>query len=287
MSIVKNKGYSNGEIVQATQNDLDQLTIFFNQSHKIHRHLDWFGPLDWLGKQPYLYIIENDQVEAVICAVPDNPEIAWIRTFGIHDTAHLKIYWTRLLSETITKLRNSGIKRIACLSLHKWFENLLITANFENHHNIIVLQWQEIFPNKRPQRLKLRSMTERDLQEVEQIDHNAFPPIWQNSREGLKKAIQHNGVRTVALENGKLIGYQISTTMTFYGHLSRLAVHPDYQNKGIGYAIVYDLLKRLTQQGFSRITVNTQSNNLPSLRLYKQLGFIRTGEEIPVYELDI
>jgi len=91
----------------------------------------------------------------------------------------------------------------------------------------------------------------------------------------------------VALDYDNIIGYQISTTMTIYGHLARLAVHPDFQNAGIGYAIVYDLLKRLEQQGLSRITVNTQSNNLPSLKLYKQLGFIRTGEEIPVYELEI
>jgi len=287
MTSVHNKVKSNGEIVQAAQADLAQLSNFIHQNHQIHRHLDWFGPLDWLGKQPYLYIYDNNQVEAVICAVPDNPEIAWIRTFGIRDTARLNFHWSWLLTETITKLRNSGIKKIASLSLHKWFEDLLLATNFENLHNIIVLQWQGIFPRKQPLQLELRPMTDGDLQEVEQIDQKAFPPIWQNSLEGIKKAIQHKGVRTVALDYDNIIGYQISTTMTIYGHLARLAVHPDFQNAGIGYAIVYDLLKRLEQQGLSRITVNTQSNNLPSLKLYKQLGFIRTGEEIPVYELEI
>lgn len=285
MSNSRNRVYSHGEIVQATQADLTQLTNFIHQNHPIHRHLDWFTPLDWLGKQPFFYISRNNQVEAVICAVPDNPELAWIRIFGIRDTARLDTYWSRLLTETIIKLKNSGIKRIASLSLHEWFEELLIAANFESHHNIIVMQWLGGFPHKQPVQIELRPMTDGDLPDVEQIDHKAFPPIWQNSLEGLKKAIQHNGVRTVAVDNDQLIGYQISTTMTIYGHLARLAVHPDHQQMGIGYAIVFDLLKRLEQQGLTRITVNTQSNNLPSLKMYSQLGFIRTGEEIPVYEL--
>jgi ribosomal protein S18 acetylase RimI-like enzyme len=73
--------------------------------------------------------------------------------------------------------------------------------------------------------------------------------------------------------------------MTIYGHLARLAVHPEFQRMGIAYSLVYDLLRQFDQQGFWRVTVNTQSDNQPSLSLYKQFGFKRTGEEIPVYDL--
>jgi ribosomal-protein-alanine N-acetyltransferase len=130
-------------------------------------------------------------------------------------------------------------------------------------------------------------MRDDDLAEVENIDHASFPPIWQNSLAGLRKAYQQTGIRTVAVKDEKIIGYQISTTMTIYGHLARLAVHPKYQEQGIGYGLVYDLLKQFNRLGLLQITVNTQSNNLPSHRLYRQLGFFPTGDEIPVYVLTI
>jgi len=274
-------------IIQATKNNYDQLADFFNQYHYIHRHLDWFTTLDWLGDQPFLYESVNDQIEAVICTVPENYDIAWIRAFGVREKKHLKAHWKKLLAEATQKLRGSGIRTLASLALHGWFEDLLKAENFNNHHNILVLEWQGDFPKRQPSDLEIRSMTASDLPFVEIIDHIAFPSLWQNSLAGLRKAFHQTGISTVAIKKGQVIGYQISTAMTIYGHLARLAVHPDYQRQGIGYAIVYDLLKRFEHRGFWRVTVNTQSNNLPSLRLYDQFNFIRTDEEIPVYELDI
>jgi len=126
-----------------------------------------------------------------------------------------------------------------------------------------------------------------DLPVVEEIDRLAFPPLWQNSLSGLTKAFNQTGISTVAIKDGEIVGYQISTAMTIYGHLARLAVHPECQREGIAYTLVYDLLKRFDQRGFWRVTVNTQSDNRASLRLYEKFGFERTSEEIPVYSLRI
>jgi len=274
-------------IIQATRSNYEQLADFFNQYHHIHRHLDWFDPLDWLGEQPFLIEVENDHINTVICTVPENNEIAWIRAFGVRENHLLRSGWKKLLAESIQQLRALGIKKLVSLALHGWFENLLKSENFINHHNILVLEWQGKFPKKQSLDLTIRSMTDSDLSAVELVDHRAFPAIWQNSLAGLRKAFHQTGINTVATRNEQIIGYQISTAMTIYGHLARLAVIPEYQRNGVGYAIVYDLLKRFERRGFWRVTVNTQSNNLPSLKLYEQFGFTRTGEEIPVYELDI
>ena len=117
---------------------------------------------------------------------------------------------------------------------------------------MIVLKWQGDVPANPQHQSKIRAMRDDDLEVIESIDHASFPPIWQNSLAGLRKAYHQTGIRTVAVKDDKIIGYQISTTMTIYGHLARLAVHPEYQEQGIGYGLVYDLLKQFNILGQAR-----------------------------------
>jgi ribosomal protein S18 acetylase RimI-like enzyme len=151
------------------------------------------------------------------------------------------------------------------------------------------MEWQGKFPSaaRRNTDIGIRTMQFQDLTEVERIDRTAFPSLWQNSPAGLSKAFSQPGISTVAVKEGKIVGYQISTSMTIYGHLARLAVDPDCQRQGIAFALVYDLLKQFEHRGFWRVTVNTQSDNRASLKLYKKFGFRRTSEEIKVYSLDL
>lgn len=275
------------KIIEATPENYEQIARFLNQSNQIHRHLDWFGTLDWLGFQPYLLLMENNKIQAVLCATPENKESSWVRTFVTQKRIPLEETWHQLLDKAVKNLREKGIKQLAALALHTWFEGLLSTSGFKKHQNIVVLEWDGKFPKtgiKNPN-ISIRPMHMDDLPKVHEIDKLAFTPLWQNSYAGLLKAYEQPGISTVAVKNEEIVGYQISTSMTIYGHLARLAVHPGYQRKGIAYTLVYDLLRQFDQQGFWRITVNTQSDNLPSLSLYKQFGFLRTGEEIPVYEL--
>jgi ribosomal protein S18 acetylase RimI-like enzyme len=67
------------------------------------------------------------------------------------------------------------------------------------------------------------------------------------------------------------------------GHLARLAVRNEAQGRGVGSALVRDLIQRLISKNRQRITVNTQADNAASLALYQKLGFVRTGEQYPVF----
>ncbi len=277
---------NNQQIIRASKSDYNQLANFFNQNPCIHRHLDWFGPLDWLGQQPYFIKKTNDQVQAALCAAPENKETAWIRVFGIRKNQKIHPIWDKMLDETVQELRIKDINLLASLSLHTWFQTLLEESGFVHKQNIVVLEWQGELPNgeRINQGIEIRKMEFTDLPVVEEIDQLAFPPLWQNSTAGLTKAFNQTGISTVAIKGGEIIGYQISTAMTIYSHLARLAVHPDHQRQGIAYTLVYDLLKRFKQQGFWRVTVNTQSDNRSSLKLYEKFDFKPTGEEIPVYK---
>jgi len=49
----KDLPFLDSQIIHATQKDYDDLSNFFSQNIRLHRHLDWFGVLEWLGSQPF------------------------------------------------------------------------------------------------------------------------------------------------------------------------------------------------------------------------------------------
>lgn len=277
---------SDGLTTEATQDDSKQIASFLNQDNKIHRHLDWFSALEWLGTHPFLIKRKDNAIQAVLCTTPENEHAAWVRVFGVRKDLPPKKLWNRLLPKAIQELKESNRRTLAALALHPWFEALLVDSGFVNRQDIIVLEWQGNLSENRSQNndILIRRMVIEDLAMVQYIDQLAFSPIWQNSLASLTKAFKQTGISTVALINNQIVGYQISTSMTIYGHLARLAVHPDYQRQGIGKGLVFNLLKRFENLGLSRVTVNTQSDNKPSLNLYKQFNFRPTSENIRVYE---
>jgi ribosomal protein S18 acetylase RimI-like enzyme len=59
------------------------------------------------------------------------------------------------------------------------------------------------------------------------------------------------------------------------------------QGRGVGRALLGDLFSKLVNDGIYHLSVNTQSDNTVSLSLYQKMGFIRTGEQYPVYVFDV
>jgi ribosomal-protein-alanine N-acetyltransferase len=124
----------------------------------------------------------------------------------------------------------------------------------------------------------------KDMHDVAKLDNLAFEPIWQLSTDDLLFAAKKSSFCTVVEHNGKIIAYQMSSTSGMYAHLARLAVHPDLQHRGIGFALVQNLLDQfINQQNIWGVTLNTQNNNSSSIKLYQKVGFRETGERFPVY----
>ena len=127
-----------------------------------------------------------------------------------------------------------------------------------------------------------------DLPVVAEVDASAaFELLWQNTLPVLERAYPQAVWPTVAEMGDQLIGYQLSTRNPLGVHLARLAVRPAMQGKGLGFALVADLVKQAGNHGISHLTVNTQSDNGISLTLYQRLGFRETGERYQVYELHL
>ncbi|MFZ6030337.1 MAG: GNAT family N-acetyltransferase [Chloroflexota bacterium] len=271
---------------EAQEQDRRALSNLFHFEARVHRHLDWRPPLDWLGVRPCLLgEIEKDVCSALVCP-PEPPEVAWIRLFAVASTLRVEQAWEALwptAQEQLARLCSSRLT-VAAIPTEPWFCQVLEAHGFIHRQNIVSLHWnvgQKQFPSTPA--VKIRPMMPGDLPEVATLDAEAFAPLWQNSPDALAYAYRQAVQATVAIDGGRIVGYQISTGGPFGGHLARLAVLPGCQGRGIGRALVRDALAQFTQDGVSRVSVNTQQDNSASLRLYQEIGFRMTGEIFTVY----
>jgi ribosomal protein S18 acetylase RimI-like enzyme len=267
----------------ATASDLGGLSAFFKSQIKIHHHLDWRTSLEWVGFQPYYILLRQNEILAAMAAPVDPEGVAWVRVFGSSIPEKL---FPILLDRCIKDLETIEPRPVlAVLGLQDWFKQLLEENSFELRQQIVVLGWdfnlRPARPN--PENLSIRPMSTADLPAVAKVDKMAFKPLWQNSLDALILAFHKASIATVAEIDEEIIGYQISTSTPINTHLARLAVHPSFQRKNIGFELVRDMLAASLKMNCWQVTVNTQGDNSASLALYDSLGFTVTGETFPVY----
>jgi ribosomal protein S18 acetylase RimI-like enzyme len=259
--------------------------LIFFEPH-VHRHLDWRGPLDWLGYSPYFVTEENERIVAALACPTDPDSIAWIRLFAHSSRLSESSAWAPLWKAARAELSAREDIVVAAIATQRWFERVLTDSDFILCQHIVLLEWsdQPIQPVSIPAGVVLRQMTANDLPAVGKVDAAAFEPLWRNSLDALTKAFSQAVYATVAEDSSGLLGYQLSTGNSLGAHLARLAVRPEAQKRGLGLALARDLIQYLNlRESLLRITVNTQANNPSSLSLYHRLGFRRTGEQYPVY----
>ncbi len=276
----------NSSVRQANNEDQGQLANLIHFETLVHRHLDWRPPLEWIGYEPYLVLEKDKRLVAALACPPDPPSVAWIRLFVALEEVKMIEAWSQLWSRALEILSTDANIQVAAIPLQVWFQRLLKSSQFQPIGDVVMLIWDsgEIPTAKPSPEISIRPMSLDDLPTVEAIDRSAFGSLWHNSRHSLEYAFRQATIATVADYNGALVGYQISTAMQMGGHLARLATDPQYQRQGFGYAILRDLLVQFKQRGAQRITVNTQEENLASISLYKNAGFLRTGETYPVFQ---
>jgi [ribosomal protein S18]-alanine N-acetyltransferase len=67
-------------------------------------------------------------------------------------------------------------------------------------------------------------------------------------------------------------------------HITILAVHPHYQNQGLGQALLYSLLKTACKSGLERATLEVRASNQSAINLYQKFGFKIAGRRRRYYQ---
>ena len=259
-------------------------SLVFYENHA-HRHLDWRHPLDWLGS-PYFWLMEEDgRALAALACPPDPPGIAWVRLFAFGGQVSAVEAWSSLWELARGEIARRGGAQVGVIAMQGWMRELLARTEFDRLQSVVMLEWKgrPVLGPSLPTGVSLRPLAESDLPAAEQVDAEAFDPLWHISLDNLRRAFSQAIVATVIESQGRLLGYQLSTGKPLGAHLARLAVRKEAQGFGLGAALVADLLGQMRRRGAALITVNTQNDNHASLAVYRKMGFLRTGEEYPVF----
>lgn len=118
----------------------------------------------------------------------------------------------------------------------------------------------------------IQIMKAEDIGEVYEIEHMCFTTPW--SLESFAEEINNNLAKYfVAKVDGKVVGYGGVWIVVDEGHITNIAVHPDYRGQGIGEAIVKSLIALAKEHNITSITLEVRPTNTAALNLYKKFGF--------------
>lgn len=132
--------------------------------------------------------------------------------------------------------------------------------------------------------LIIRRAEEKDVLAIEKIEIECFSVPW--SYESLHKDIVDNKLAfyIVAETGGQVCGYVGVWKIFDEGHITNVAVAPEYRKKHIGRAMLETLFEVTGQAGMEKYTLEVRAGNEPAIKLYEGLGFKSAGIRPGYYE---
>jgi ribosomal protein S18 acetylase RimI-like enzyme len=218
---------------------------------------------------------------------PDRLGVAWLHLFAASAPPGRRMAWNELWPQVKSILSDKKLSSIWAMTAHTWLIELLLENGFSGHGRVIAFSRQAVPPlPEDADESSIAPMTEADLPSVEPLDHLAFIPPWQMDTDALRETLDRSLLAVVHRTGTRVTGYLMAGAAPQGMHITRVAVHPEHQRQGIGRALLVRLLRFGRRRGALRITVNTQSDNMRSRRLYRSLGFSELGETYPVFRYD-
>jgi len=83
---------------------------------------------------------------------------------------------------------------------------------------------------------------------------------------------------------GILIGYAGLWAIEDEGHITNVAVHPDYRRMHLGSILVQTLIAETRKEGLKRFTLEVRVSNHAAIALYEKFGFVSAGVRKGYYE---
>ena len=132
--------------------------------------------------------------------------------------------------------------------------------------------------------LIIRKGVPEDIDDMELLEQQCFVTPW--SRESLRYELAENplALYVVAEISGHVAGYVGVWSIVDEGHITNVAVSPDFRRRHIGMALIDTMLKVTAGSGIRSHTLEVRASNAPAIGLYKKFGFTEAGLRKGYYE---
>lgn len=127
-------------------------------------------------------------------------------------------------------------------------------------------------------------MNAADVDAVHEIEELCFKTPW--SKESFLHEVTENQCAryVVARDEGRAVAYAGCWFIIDEGHITNIAVHPDYRGRGVGEEVTRRLIQLAADSGMVWMTLEVRRSNKIAQSLYHKLGFIDVGYRKRYYE---
>lgn len=122
------------------------------------------------------------------------------------------------------------------------------------------------------------------LPQLEELEKLCFSLPWTIEQLRSQLPDEHHIILT-ALEGEHLLGYVGMMYVLDEGYISNVAVAPEARRKGIGDALIEELMRRAELLGLAFVTLEVRQSNAPAASLYEKHGFTTVGKRKNYYDL--
>lgn len=125
-------------------------------------------------------------------------------------------------------------------------------------------------------------MRESHIPQIAKIEQLCFNDPW--SENSIASELDNRlSLWLVAVEDETVIGYVGSQTVIGETDMMNIAVHPDHRKKGIGTALIVELIDALKAQGSHSLMLEVRCSNCSAISVYENLGFLEVGRRKNYY----
>ena len=128
-------------------------------------------------------------------------------------------------------------------------------------------------------------MVQEDADGVARVEAACMPVPW--SRQSFWEEASHTDAyyliaRDVDRDN-LIVAYAGCWVLASEGHITNVAVDPDYQGQGLGRRLMNELTSRVKALGVDSMTLEVRPSNTVAINLYTSLGFRSVGQRPKYY----
>lgn len=244
----------------------------------------WLANLDECARSGLLFTARHrGQIRAALACSPQNTEVFNLCGAAFLHEMDVDAFLAPLIQTVIRSLRENGASLLTYVGTEDWLVSRLVRAGFSLEESVITFlkSGGEMPAPPESQPILVRRGEEADLDAVAQLDREAFPAEWHYGEATLLRALRAAHVFLVAYDDA-LIGYAYGDVLGGSAHLTRLAISPHHQGRGVGAVLLREAVSLFQQRGAWSVTLNTQRSNLASQRLYQRFGFQPIGQSVPL-----